>query len=181
MRIRTQCRACGLPFAATLTPGSGELPCPSCGAVRPVSSEKWTDGPGGNYGTIEVCPLCGCRHLYRQRDFNRALGCLLVAVGAALVPWTFGLSLPAFGLVDLWLWRRLRDAVVCYRCDTVYRDARPSSRQGDFDLLKHDVLKYGKNWADQSNQEGEGKDGHRGSDDDWPDDEMAGEEPAGHS
>ena len=143
MRIRTQCRACGLPFNAVLVPGSGELPCPSCGAVRPVSGEKWTDGPEG---AVEACPLCGCRHLYRQRDFNRALGCTLVAVGAALVPWTFGLSLPAFGLVDLWLWRRLKDAVVCYRCDTVYRDARPGPRQGDFDLLKHDVLKYGKTW-----------------------------------
>lgn len=144
MRIRTQCRACGLPFGAVLEPPSsgkpGELPCPQCGVVRPVASEGWTEEH------VEVCPLCACRHLYRQRDFNRALGCALVAVGAALVPWTFGLSLPVFGLVDLWLWRRLKDAVVCYRCDTVYRDARPGPRQGDFDLLKHDVLKYGKTW-----------------------------------
>jgi hypothetical protein len=174
MRIRTQCRACGLPFPAVLEPGTVELPCPSCGVARPVAAESWTDGPDG---TVEVCPLCGCRHLYRQRDFNRALGCLLVAVGAALVPWTFGLSLPAFGLVDLWLWRRLRDAVVCYRCDTVYRDARPGPRQGDFDLLKHDVLKYGKNWADQG---GEDKAGHEGKDEDWVEDETAGGEAAGH-
>lgn len=143
MRVRTQCRACGLPFAAVIAPSTGELPCPACGVARPVSPEGWTDVPDAR---VEVCPICGCRHLYRQRDFNRALGCLLVAVGAALVPWTFGLSLPVFGLVDLWLYRRLRDAVVCYRCDTVYRDARPGPRQGDFDLLKHDVLKYGKTW-----------------------------------
>lgn len=143
MRVRTQCRACGLPFGTVIAPSTGELPCPACGAARPVSSEGWMDVPDGR---VEVCPICGCRHLYRQRDFNRALGCLLVAIGAALVPWTFGLSLPVFGLVDLWLYRRLRDAVVCYRCDTVYRDARPGPRQGDFDLLKHDVLKYGKAW-----------------------------------
>ena len=166
MRIRTQCRACGLPFLAVLTSETGELPCPNCGIARPVAGEGWKDAPDGS---VEVCPLCGCRHLYRQRDFNRALGCLLVVAGAALVPWTFDLSLPVFGLVDLWLWRRLRDAVVCYRCDTVYRDARPGPRQGDFDLLKHDVLKYGKNWAD------EGDGGDRDSD------ETAGGEPAGHS
>jgi hypothetical protein len=71
-----------------------------------------------------------------------------VAIGAALVPWTFGLSLLAFGLVDLWLYRRLQEVVVCYRCDTVYRDARPLPRQTEFDLLKHDVLKYGKSWDD---------------------------------
>lgn len=143
MRIRTQCRACGLPFPAVLTPETGSLPCPQCGDVRQVPAEGWTDAPGGQ---VEVCPLCGCRHLYRQRDFNRALGCGLVALGAVLVPWTFGLSLIAFGLVDLWLYRRLKDAVVCYKCDTVYRDARPGPRQGEFDLLRHDVLKYGKSW-----------------------------------
>jgi hypothetical protein len=143
MRVRTQCRACGLPYAAVLTPDIRSLPCPQCGDTRAVSAEGWTDAPDGR---VEVCPLCACRHLYRQRDFNRALGCGLVALGAALVPWTFGLSLIAFGLVDLWLYRRLKDAVVCYKCDTVFRDARPGPRQGEFDLLRHDVLKYGKSW-----------------------------------
>lgn len=143
MRIRTQCRACGYPFGATLTPEAGELPCPSCGVARPVAREGWT---GGADAKIEVCPLCACRHFYGQKDVNRALGCALVAIGAAFVPWTFGLSLIAFGLVDLWLYRRLKEAVVCYKCDTVYRDARPGPRQGEFDLLKHDVLKYGKSW-----------------------------------
>jgi hypothetical protein len=95
---------------------------------------------------VEFCPVCDCRHLYRQRDFNRTLGCLLVAVGAALVPWTYGLSLVALALVDLVLYYRLPEAVVCYRCDTVFRDARPGPRHGEFDLLKHDVLKYGKSW-----------------------------------
>jgi hypothetical protein len=65
------------------------------------------------------------------------------------VPWTYGLSLVACALVDLWLWRRLPLAVVCYRCDTVYRDAVPSARQAEFDLLKHDVVKYGKSWQDK--------------------------------
>ncbi|HEX3554253.1 MAG TPA: hypothetical protein VIA62_13585 [Thermoanaerobaculia bacterium] len=143
MRIRTQCRDCGLPFPAVLDSATAELACPNCGQVRPVSREGWTDAPDGR---VETCPLCGCRHLYRQRDFNRALGCGLVVVGALLVPWTFGLSLAVCGLIDLWLYRRLKDVVVCYRCDTVYRDARPAPRQSEVDLLKHDVLKYGKTW-----------------------------------
>lgn len=143
MRVRTQCRECGLPFPAVLTAETPALACPGCGAARTVAREGWTGGPDAR---VEVCPLCGCRHLYRQRDFNRALGCGLVALGAALVPWTFGLSLIACSLIDLWLYRRLRDAVVCYKCDTVYRDAHPGPRQGEFDLLKHDVLKHGKAW-----------------------------------
>jgi hypothetical protein len=107
-----------------------------------VASTGWTAS------AVEVCPLCGCRHLYRQRDVHRAVGCTLVAVGAILAPWTWGLSLVLLAGVDLWLSRRLPWAVVCYRCDTVYRDARPGARQGDFELLKHDVLKYGKTWED---------------------------------
>lgn len=142
MRVRTQCRGCGLPFRAVLSPAETALPCPNCGDVRAVAATGW------DAASVEICPLCGCRHLYRQRDVHRALGCLLVAVGAALVPWTWGLSLVVLALVDLWLWFRMPLATVCYRCDTVYRDARPGARQGEFDLLKHDVLKYGKTWDD---------------------------------
>jgi hypothetical protein len=143
MRIRTQCRACGLPFKALLAAAVPELTCPGCGAARAVARSGWSDSPEAR---VEVCPLCGCRHLYRQRDFNRAGGCGLVVLGAVLVPWTLGLSLIACSLIDLWLYRRLRDAVVCYRCDTVYRDASPGPRQTEFDLLKHDVVKHGKAW-----------------------------------
>ncbi len=146
MRIRSQCRACGLPFATRIEP-SQSLRCPGCGAERPVAAAGWRAAPPG---AVEVCPLCGSRHLYRQRDFHRGLGCMLVLVGAALAPWTFGLSLVGFSLLDWWLWRRLPDAVVCYRCDTVYRDARPGPGQRDFDLLKHDVVKYGKSWEPKS-------------------------------
>ena len=64
------------------------------------------------------------------------------------MPWTYGLSLVLLGAVDLALFRWLPPAVVCYRCDTVFRDARPSPQQREFDLLKHDVLKYGKSWQE---------------------------------
>jgi hypothetical protein len=150
MRLRTQCRSCGFPFRAEIGAGDRELPCPQCGVAREVAADGWSDR-----GTrrVEVCPLCSCRHLYRQRDMHRAWGCALVALGAALVPWTYGLSLVVLGLVDLYLHRRLRTAVVCYRCDTVYRDAVPLDRQSEFDLLKHDVLKYGKSWDSDSDDD----------------------------
>jgi len=151
MRIRTQCPDCGLPFGAQITPQSAELPCPQCDASREIASTGWSDVPEAR---VEVCPLCGCRHLYRQRDINRGWGCVLVIIGAALVPWTYGLSLVALALVDLWLYRRLSMSVVCYKCDTVYRDGKPIKRQTDFDLLKHDVLKYGKTWNAEANEAG---------------------------
>lgn len=143
MRIRIQCHSCGLPYRATIAKPPESLECPNCADRVDVATEGWQNGP--DY-SVEHCPICGCKHLYRQRDFNRALGCLLVAIGAALVPWTYGLSLIVLSAVDYWFYKRLSPSVVCYRCDTVFRDAKPSSRQGEFDLLKHDVLKYGKSW-----------------------------------
>jgi hypothetical protein len=143
MRLRTQCPSCGLPFGARLEVGQAELPCPACGKARSVAAAGWSEE------RVERCPLCGSEHLYRQRDLNRALGCGLVVAGAALAPWTWGLSLVVLTLLDLWLYYRLRVAVVCYRCATVYRDARPTDRQTDFDLLKHDVLNYGKALEDR--------------------------------
>ncbi len=145
MRIRTQCKQCGLPFRDRLTRETRELPCPGCGDSRTVDLEAW---PADAPNTVTRCPVCDCKHLYRQRDVNRALGCTLVAIGAILSPWTYGLSLVLLAGVDLWLYLRLKESVVCYRCDTVYRDAVPDPRQGEFDLLKHDVLKYGKTWQE---------------------------------
>jgi transcription elongation factor Elf1 len=151
MRLRIQCKSCGLPFKEKLQPGATQIRCPNCGQTLPVLADVWTDDPPA----VEACPVCGCRHLYRQRDFNRALGCALVLVGAALVPWTYGLSLVILSLIDLALYFRLRQTVVCYRCDTVYRDAEPGPRQKEFDLLKHDVLKYGKSWDRPADLEAE--------------------------
>lgn len=150
MRLRTQCRDCGFPFRAEIDPVSRDLACPECGVARALAQEGWSDA---GERRVEICPLCGSKHLYRQRDVHRAWGCTLVLIGAALVPWTYGLSLVALGLVDVYLHRRLRDAVVCYRCDTVYRDAVPLDRQGEFDLLKHDVVKYGKSWDTEGDGE----------------------------
>ncbi len=143
MRIRTQCRQCGLPYKANLDASRASLDCPNCAGSLALEHSGWAEGPPV---TVDTCPVCGCRHLYPQRDINRGMGCLLVLVGAALAPWTWGLSLVVLLLVDLALYFRLQEVVVCYKCDTVFRDARPGPRQKEFDLLKHDVLKYGKSW-----------------------------------
>ena len=115
-----------MPFKARLERQQAQLPCPNCPEILEVDLTGWSST---DHASIERCAICDCRHLYRQRDFNRALGCTLVAVGAVLVPWTFGLSLVVLSLVDLVLFYRLPESVVCYRCDTVYRDARPGERQ----------------------------------------------------
>jgi len=138
-----------MPYKSRLERQQKELTCPNCSEIVEIDIDCWSSE---NETSIDRCVICDCRHLYRQRDFNRALGCSLVAIGAILVPWTYGLSLVLLSLVDLILYYRLPESVVCYQCDTVYRDARPMPRQNDFDLLKHDVLKYGKSWQELEDQ-----------------------------
>lgn len=145
MRIRTQCRECGLPYSTVIRPDVEALSCPGCCESQPLD---WHDYDPSDPDVVPSCIVCGCRHLYRQRDVNRALGCLVVLVALALTPWTWGLSLLAAVVIDWWLWFRLSERPVCYRCDTVYRDATPTDRQKEFDLLRHDVLKYGKAWEE---------------------------------
>ena len=134
-----------MPFGTRLSRDQTLLSCPNCAEQIEIDLQGWSAVEPRH---VVFCLLCGCRHLYAQKDFNRALGCVLVAIGALLVPWTYGLSLVVLAVVDLVLYYRLSESVVCYQCDTVYRDARPGPRQNEFDLLKHDVLKYGKSWAE---------------------------------
>ena len=62
------------------------------------------------------CPACGCKHLYKKKDFNQTLGCLVIIVGAVFVPVTYGLSLVLLFLLDLFLYSRIKDSVECYKC-----------------------------------------------------------------
>lgn len=90
------------------------LNCPHCarewGKVEEVSK------------IFEFCPICRCRQFYRQKDFNQALGCLVMLIGIVLVPWTYGLSLPVFWLIDMYLYRRVKSMAVCYQCGAEIRE-----------------------------------------------------------
>ena len=68
------------------------------------------------------CPACGCKHLYKKKDFNHTLGCLIILVGAVFVPLTYGISLVALFLLDLLLYGKIKDSVECYKCKTEYKN-----------------------------------------------------------
>lgn len=88
------------------------------------------------------CPACGCKHLYVQRDFNRALGVGIVA-GAALIGaiWSGfqGTMYPLLGMLavstlfDAIVYSKLPPVVVCYRCLTAYRGVEPGEGIVDYD------------------------------------------------
>ena len=71
---------------------------------------------------FSLCPICECKHLYKKKDFNQALGCLVILIGALFVPWTYGISLLVLSIIDYFLYQRVKDSIECYKCKTEFKN-----------------------------------------------------------
>ena len=99
------CNECEELVSAALRPGA--VACPSCAQEVRIEADTLR---------LERCPLCGCSRFYRQKDFPPVVGIALVAVGAVLVPFTYGISLVVMAAVDLLVYRLVPVMAVCYLC-----------------------------------------------------------------
>ena len=108
------------------------LECASCSYQQPMAIGAF-DGAGNLLDPISVCLACGSNRLYTQKDFNRILGVAIVIVGAALSPWTYGLSLVVCMGLDYGLYSFVPEIVVCYACDAIHRrfEHNPAHRAHD--------------------------------------------------
>ena len=110
------------------------LNCPGCG-------KEWGRVRNQN-DLFDYCPVCECRQFYLSKDFNQLTGCIIMFIGIILVPWTYGLSLPVFALVDWLLYRRVASIINCYRCGSEFKGMSTDKRFKSF--LHHIGLKYDK-------------------------------------
>ncbi len=117
-----RCDACERPNQHDFDPAAtaAELVCANCSHQQLVVAGGF-DASGTLRDPLEVCLACGSDKLYSQKDFNRKLGLAIVIVGAALSPWTYGLSLVAFMGLDYGLYRFVPEVTVCYACDGIHR------------------------------------------------------------
>ncbi len=131
--IRYRCPACGSGnrIADLGTPLPERVTCRSCrAALRPAAPEGWAPGQ-----PPVRCVVCGDDKLYIQKDINQKVGCLVVGIGALLVPWTYGLSLALCALIDYILYRLLPSITVCYVCGSRYRGLPLPANAGPYDLV----------------------------------------------
>lgn len=134
MEVRSLCPTCGAANLLEVTQagvGPEGRPCSGCSSPLPLVATGAVR-PGK---PVSRCAVCGDDKLYTQKDFNQKLGCLVVAAGAALVPWTYGLSLGVCALVDLVLYRTLPAITVCYICKSRYRGLPPNADHAPFELV----------------------------------------------
>jgi hypothetical protein len=117
-----RCDACERPNQHDCAPGTSgrELVCASCQHQQSMTPEAF-EGDGKLKDPVVVCLACGSDKLHTQKDFNRKLGLFIVLVGAALSPWTYGMSLVACMGIDYGLYYFVPEIAVCYACDAIHR------------------------------------------------------------
>ena len=136
MEVRFSCTTCRATAAAPVAGTEAAVRCPSCGAESTLHFSESLR----SRRIAERCAVCGSDHFYIQKDFDQRVGCVVVAIGAALTPWTYGISLAVCALIDWVLYRRLRDVAKCYLCRATYRGVERNPAHEPFDL--HLLEKY---------------------------------------
>ena len=116
-------------------------------AMSVLISEKLRDDR-----EVDTCPVCEGHEFYVRKDFDPKLGLAVIITGALVSAgfYWYGMDLVAYGvlggvaLLDLVVYRRLRDLSVCYRCHAEFRGTYARTAPF-FDLHTADELEL--EWA----------------------------------
>ncbi len=143
MQIIAKCPNCdaGLPVSASQA--AAAITCGGCGREMSLT---WTDALRAGSG-VDRCPVCDGGNFYTRKDFDPKVGLTVVIIGALVSAgfYWYGRDLIAYSilgaatLIDLAIYRRLKDLTVCYRCHSEFRGAFEHKAVA-FDLHTADVL-----------------------------------------
>jgi len=143
MKILVRCPKCdaGLPVAAAEMPAA--INCGGCGRVIALAI---TEAEAAD-AAVDACPLCLGGDFYVRKDFNPQVGLAVVITGGLISAGFYWFNrdliaysiLAAAALIDLFVYGRLKDVTVCYRCHSEFRGAYPRTAPS-FDLHTADVL-----------------------------------------
>jgi hypothetical protein len=137
VEIISYCDSClkGTRFDSAGAPA--EIACAKCGRRRDVSLSESVS----LRNVVDRCVLCGCGHLYIEKDFNgyAGLGIILAAIIGSGIFWARNVYiavgiLGAAALVDLVFWLVSRERTVCYRCVATYRGSLRNAAHERYEL-----------------------------------------------
>lgn len=137
MQIQITCSQCGSGVNVLPSVEATAAKCDICSHVTPLHFQE-----AHVKAHLEDCPVCERKDFYRQKDFNRVIGAALFIIAACLVPWTYGLSLLALYLLDVFLFRRLSMIAICYKCKTIFRSVANMDEIRDYDHEMNDRIVY---------------------------------------
>jgi hypothetical protein len=138
MELTTQCPDCGAVNHVPQIETAEAETCRHCGAAHDLHPESVEDGQ------LRACPRCATPELYIQKDFPQGLGLFIVIVGFVISTVFWYLEMPlltytvllASALVDMFLYYRVPDVTICYRCLSQIRGpgSSPGASVLPFDL-----------------------------------------------
>lgn len=143
MDVTAKCPGCDRDL---LVRAEEALPAIACGACGRRTSLDWSPAVRRDEA-VDRCPVCSGSDFYCRKDFDPKLGLALVIAGALVSAgflW-FAMDRVAYSvlgiavLIDLLVFRRLRDLTVCYRCHSEFRGRYRHAAPG-FDLHIADEL-----------------------------------------
>lgn len=137
MEVQITCSQCGSSIEVHPSVHAHKVTCDVCQQVMDVKFS-----PEMEQGILKECPVCSRQDFYKQKDFNRKVGVILFVIAAILSIWTYGLSLVALYLLDLFLFRRLSMVAICYKCSTNFRKVKNMADIRDFDHEMNDRIVY---------------------------------------
>ncbi|MBM42143.1 MAG: hypothetical protein CL483_09505 [Acidobacteria bacterium] len=96
---------------------------------------------------VDQCPVCEGGDFYMRKDFDPKVGVTVIVIAALISAgfYFYGQDLIAYGvlggaaLIDLFIYSRLKDLTVCYRCHAEFRGSFEHSAP-PFDLHTADEL-----------------------------------------
>ncbi|GAB4157498.1 MAG: hypothetical protein Tsb009_34600 [Planctomycetaceae bacterium] len=136
MQLVFPCPKCGETERQEFDDSTKEIVCRQCQWARTIANTDIQDG------CPQVCLVCGCNDLWKQKDFPPQLGLTMVGVGALLstIAWLMYwpvlaiVILMGFAAIDLLLYWLMPDVLVCYRCDSRHRHMDAEIQHPRFNL-----------------------------------------------
>lgn len=143
MNVTFACPHCDATTRTEFDQQSQHLTCGHC--------EKQLAVPQGAVEgeRVKRCLVCPSTDLYVRKDFPQRVGVALVGIGIigssiawyhTSLLWTYGI-LFATALIDVLLYVFVGDALMCYRCNALYRGAEDMDSHGAFDLETHEKFR----------------------------------------
>jgi hypothetical protein len=137
MSVQITCPSCGSSIEIHPDHNAHKVDCGVCKHVMDVNFKVEHES-----GVLKECPVCTRQDFYKQKDFNRIIGVILFIIAAILSIWTYGMSLVALYLVDLFLFRKLALVAICYKCKTNFRNLTNMDEIRDYDHEMNDRIVY---------------------------------------
>lgn len=146
MTAHFTCKNCGSGIHVYPSLDAEKLLCEVCQHEQPVHfTQEHVDG------VLKECPECQRADFYSQKDFNRKLGVIFFVIAAiistimlwqGLGPEWYLSTFIVLYAVDFFLFRRLNQIAICYKCNAIFRDVANINDIPGFDHEMNDRIVY---------------------------------------